>query len=101
MSSPVMADTAIGTSCRRSERLVAVTMISCNTCISRGGVWAAVAQGACNAAVDNSAVNGNQAECRAVVMVLNPCRNASATSPNLYEIFHMGQFFFWYYFSHV
>src|SRR5688572_28571005 len=70
MSSLVIAETAIGTSCRRSERLVAVTMISCSTCISRGGVSAAVASGAYNAAVERRAVNGNQAERRAAVMVL-------------------------------
>ena len=73
MSSPVIADTAIGTSCRRSERLVAVTMISCSTCMSRGGVSAAVASGACSAAVVSKAVNGNQMERRTAIMGFYPC----------------------------
>src|SRR5688572_9734650 len=68
MSSLVIAETAIGTSCRRSERLVAVTMISCSTCMSRGGVSAAVASGACSAAEERRAVNGNQTErCAAII----------------------------------
>src|SRR6185436_12032968 len=72
MSSEVIAETAIGTSCRRSLRLVAVTMTSCNTCMSRGGVSAALAYGACNAAVVRRAVKGNRTERETAVMRFPP-----------------------------
>ena len=76
MSSLVIAEIEIGTSCRRSLRLVAVTMISCSTCISRGVVGRSGLRARAKAAVVSRAVNGNQAERWTAVMWFSPLQQS-------------------------